>query len=127
MGNTMMSINGGRNFKASMISMYQENGIAVFYVRPFSEELKADLDRLMVDTYRVSQTTDITEKNGTYRISSKETLSGLDFYESFWGILFRRFSAEAKHVCLDPVTEEKYYSVIFSHQYIEPCKRRLAV
>lgn len=127
MGNTIMSINGGRNFKASMISMYQENGVAVFYVRPFSEELKADLERLMTDTYRVFQTTDISEKNGTYRIASKESLSGLDFFESFWGILFRRFSAEAKHVCLDPITEEKYYGVIFSHQYIEPCARRLAV
>ena len=124
---TTMQFTGGKNNKAQMISMYQENGLAVFYVRPFSEELKADLDRLMVDTYKVSQTTDITEKNGTYRVASRETLAGINFYESFWGILFRRFRAESNHVCLDPITEEKYYGVIFSHEYIEPCGRRLAV
>lgn len=124
---TKMQFTGGKNNKAQMISMYQENGLAVFYVRPFSEELKADLDRLMVDTYKVSQTTDITEKNGTYRVASRETLGGINFYESFWGILFRRFRAESNHVCLDPITEEKYYGVIFSHKYIEPCGRRLAV
>lgn len=124
---TIMQISGGKNFNASMISLYQENGLAVFYVRPFSEELKADLDRLMKDVPRVSKTTEITERNGTYRVSSKETLAGLDFFESTWGILFRRFSSESRHVCMDPITEEKYYSVIFSHQYIEPCARKLAV
>lgn len=120
-----MQISGGKNYKAQMISMYQENGMAVFYVRPFSEELKAELDRLMKDTPRVSASTDITEKNGTYRVASKESAFGIDFNFSMWGILFRRFSAEAKHVCLDPITEEKYYEAIFSHEYIEPCGRRL--
>lgn len=118
---------GGKNFNASLISVYQENERAVFYVRPYTQELKDDLDRLMKDTPKVSKATDITEKNGTYRVSSREKLAGLDFYQSFWGILFRRFMSESKHVCLDPITEEKYYGVIFSHEYIEPCGRKFAV
>lgn len=124
---TIMQISGGKDFKASMFSLYQENGYAVFYVRPFSEELKNELDRLMEDTYRVSKTTDITEKNGTYRVSSKESLAGIDFVQSFWGILFRRFKAESNYVCLDPISSERYYGAIFSHEYIEPCGRRIAV
>ena len=122
-----ISISGGKNFNATVISMYQENGLAVFYVRPFSEELKEDLERLMTDVGRVSKTTHITNKNGTYRIASNEKLAGMDFVQSMWGILFRRFKSESNRVCLDPITEEKYYSVIFSHQYIEPCGRRIAV
>ena len=123
----IMHLSGGKNFNASLIALYQENDLAVFYVRPYTQELKDDLDRLMKDTPRVSKTTEITVRNGTYRVSSREKLAGLDFYQSFWGILFRRFMSESKHVCLDPITEEKYYGVIFSHQYIEPCGRKLAV
>ena len=122
-----VSVSGGKDFKASVFSLYQENGKAVFYVRPFSKELKDELERLTKDAPKVSKTVDVTEKNGTYRISSMETLSGIDFIESFWGILFRRFKTEANYVCLDPVNSERYYIAIFSHQYIEPCERRLAV
>lgn len=117
-------VGGGADYK---LTMYQENDRAVFYVRPFSAELKKDLNRLIVDTGKVSKTTHITERNGTYRIASEEKLEGIDFYQSFWGMLFRRFLAESKYVCVDPVTCEKYYEVIISNQYIEPCERRLAV
>lgn len=117
-------ISGGADYK---LTMYQENERAVFYVRPFSAEIKADLDRLMKDTCKVSTTTHITERNGTYRVASEEKLEGIDFFQSFWGILFRRFLAESKYVCMDPLTEEKYYGIILSHEYIEPCERRLAM
>ena len=125
--NGIVHLAGGKNFNASLISVYQENELAVFYVRPYTQELKDDLNRLMKDASKVSKTTEITEKDGTYRVSSREKLAGLDFVQSFWGILFRRYMAESKYVCLDPITEEKYYGVIFSHQYIEPCGRKLAV
>ena len=123
----IINISGGEGYKASVYSQFQENGRAVFYVRPFSEELKSELERLIKDAPKVSKTVNITEKNGTYRVASMETLSGIDFHESFWGMLFRRFKAEANYVCLDPVNSERYYIAIFSHQYIEPCGRRIAV
>lgn len=100
-------------------------GKHVFYVRPFSEELKKDLDRLVKDVRKVSGNTEIIEKNGTYAISTGDDISGTSFYESFWGMLFRRFMSESKRVCLDPITEEHYYVVIFSDKFIAPCKRKL--
>lgn len=123
-----MQISGGINFNVSMIYHYQENGFAVFYVRPFSEELKADLDRLMSmkEFFTTTKQTNITEINGTYRIASEESLIGMNFMESFWGMLFRRFCSESKRVCLDSITEEKYYGAIISYKYIEPCARKLA-
>lgn len=98
----------------------------VFYVRPFSEEIKTDLERLMTDVHKVCGNVDITEKTGTYAIATKGEINETTFAESFWGILFRRFSAESRHVCIDPINEEKYYAVIFSAKFISPCERRLA-
>lgn len=122
------TIQGGHNNNVLMFSNYQEDGHAVFYVRPFSERTKNDLDRLVVDAPRVSgSNTSIVEKNGAYRVSAKESIDSIDFMSSFWGILFRRFMAESKTVCVDPLTEEKYYGLIFSNEYIEPCARKLAV
>ena len=119
-----IKVTGNKNMNAMI--MYQENDYPVFYVRPFSEETKNDLDRLIEDVRRVSPHTIITEKNGTYRVSSRISMDDLDFMSSMWGILLRRFLAESKTVCMDPVTEEKYYKLIISHEFIEPCARRLA-
>ena len=98
----------------------------VFYVRPFSEEVKADLERLMKDSSKVSESVSITEKKGTYAICTEEEIDISTFAVSFWGILFRKFWSESNRVCIDPINEEKYYAVIFSSEYIEPCARKLA-
>ncbi len=113
------------NFNVEMF--YDEkNGTQVFYVRPFSEEVKADLDRLVNDAHKVSGKISITEQNGTYAIATEEKIAAINFIESFWGILFRRFASEARRVCIDPISEEKYYAVIFSASFIQPCQRRIA-
>lgn len=101
----------------------KESKSRVFYVRPFSKELKDDLDRLIVDAHKVAETVSIYEKDGTYAI---KTTSEGGFMEGFWGILFRRFMSESKRVCIDPITEEKYYVLIFSPEFIKPCARKLA-
>lgn len=106
---------------------YDVNGSKqVFYVRPFSEEIKCDLERLMTDVDKVCEKISITKKEGTYIIST--VASGKDdiqpFMEGMWGILFRKFMSESHHVCVDPITEEKYYAVIFSSEFINPCERR---
>lgn len=98
----------------------------VFYVRPFSKEVKDDLDRLMSDCGKVSKAVTITEKNGTYAISTVEMITPSTFMSSFWGMLCRKFISESKHVCIDPINKEKYYAVIMSNQFIEPCGRKLA-
>lgn len=98
----------------------------VFYVRPFSEEVKNELVRLMKETPKVSKAVIITEKDGTYAVASKEKVTASTFMESFWGMLFRKYASESKRVCIDPLNEEKYYAVIFSAQFIAPCERRLA-
>lgn len=101
----------------------KESKSRVFYVRPFSKELKDDLDRLIVDAQKVAENVSISEKDGTYAI---KTTSEGGFMEGFWGILFRRFMSESKRVCIDPITEEKYYVLIFSPEFIKPCARKLA-
>ena len=101
----------------------QESNCRKFYVRPFSQEIKEDLDRLIVDVRKVSDDVFITEKNGTYTI---KTTSNQFFMDGMWGILFRRFISESNRVCVDPITEEKYYVLIFSSKFIEPCARKLA-
>ena len=110
------------------VEMFWHNDVSrqVFYVRPFSEEVKADLERLVKDCKKVCGNVAITEKNGTYAISTDEKVSHATFMEGFWGILFRKFSAESRHACVDPINEEKYYAVIFSESFIAPCERRLA-
>lgn len=115
----------GENYNVSM-SMSNIKGSKTFYVRPFSEEIKMDLDRLMMDVSKVSSKVTITENDGTYAISTEEPITEQTFMEGFWGILFRRFLAESKRVCVDPINEEKYYVLIFSDSYITPCMRRLA-
>lgn len=115
----------GENYNVSMFTDSTE-GAKVFYVRPFSEEVKNDLDRLMRDVSKVSDKVAITENNGTYAISTEEPVTEKNFIEGFWGILFRRFLVESKRVCKDPISEEKYYVLIFSASYINPCARRLA-
>lgn len=114
----------GKNYNAEMFFNKEENN-QVFYVRPFSNELKADLDRLIVDVRKVAENVSITEKDGTYCVATNQPHFKDAFMESFWGILFRRFSAEANRVCVDPITEEKYYVLIFSSEFIKPCARRL--
>lgn len=101
----------------------KENKSRVFYVRPFSQEIKEDLDRLVVDAQKVAEDVFITEKEGTYAI---RTTSDKPFMEGLWGILFRRFVSESKRVCVDPITEEKYYVLLFSSEFIKPCARKLA-
>lgn len=120
----MAIIKGNKHMNAMI--MYQENAYPVFYVRPFSEDVKKDLDRLVDDVRSVSSNTIVSESNGTYRISSFTSMENLDFMNSLWGMLLRRFLAESKTVCMDPVTEEKYYKLIISHQFIEPCARKIA-
>lgn len=113
------------NFNVDMF--YDEkNGKQVFYVRPFSEEVKSDLDRLVNDVNKVSGNISITEKNGTYAIATGEKINATTFVECFWGMLFRRFASEARRVCIDPISEEKYYAVIFSASFIQPCQRKIA-
>lgn len=101
----------------------KESKSRVFYVRPFSQEIKDDLDRLIVDAKKVAKDVSITEQEGTYAI---KTDSNMPFLEGFWGILFRRFVSESKRVCVDPITEEKYYVLLFSSEFIKPCARKLA-
>ena len=64
----------------------KESKSRVFYVRPFSKELKDDLDRLIVDAHKVAETVSIYEKDGTYAI---KTTSEGGFMEGFWGIIKR--------------------------------------
>ena len=97
-----------------------------FHVRPFSEEVKTDLDRLIRDVHKISSDTIIVECDGTYTISTNSEITEQNFFESFWGMLFRRFYSESKRVCVDPITEEKFYAIIFSEEFIEPCERLLA-
>lgn len=98
----------------------------VFYVRPFSEEVQEDLERLMSDCGKVSKAVTITEKNGTYTISTVEMITPSTFMSSFWGMLCRKFMSESKRVCVDPINNEKYYAVLISDRFIEPCARKLA-
>ena len=126
----VLKMHGGENNNAQVIEKYLEDGIPVFYVRPFSKELKEELDRLIKDAPRVARDTSVTERNGTYRVArvNSEPIKNIqEFMGCLWGMLFRRFMAEAKHVCIDETTSEKYYVVIFSNEYIEPCGRKLAV
>lgn len=113
------------NFNVDMF-YDKKNGKQVFYVRPFSEEVKADLDRLVNDAHKVSGNISITEQNGTYAIATDDKISATTFAECFWGILFRRFASESRRVCIDPISEEKYYAVIFSASFIQPCQRKIA-
>ncbi len=108
------------------VDLFYNHGKQVFYVRPFSEEVKSDLNRLMADTHKVCENVSITEKDGTYAISTDEKIDTRSFVEGFWGMLFRKFASESRRVCIDPINEEKYYAVIFSAEFIKPCKRRLA-
>ena len=108
------------------VEMFKTDDDTEFYVRPFSEEIKMELDRLMVNIPKVSKNTFITEHNGTYVISTDVEIDQKSFNESLWGILFRRFYVEAQRVCVDPITEEKFYAVIFSEQFIYPCERLMA-
>lgn len=110
----------GNNYN---VSMQVENN--VFYVRPFSDELKRDLDRLVMDANKVSDSVTITENDGTYTIATTAEITKAYFIESFWGMLYRRFLAESKRVCIDPVSEERYYVLIFSQEFITPCERLL--
>lgn len=120
----MANIYGGQFNNVQMISDFDEDGNSVFYVRPFSEESRLELERLKTDAPRASSTITITEKDGTYRIAEEGKV--INFVCSFWGMLFRRFLSESKTVCVDPINEEKYYAVIFSANFIAPCERRLA-
>lgn len=102
-----------------------ENG-NIFFVRPFSEEVRNDLDRLAKDARKASYGTTIIETDGTYAISTNQVIDERTFVESFWGMLFRRFLSESKRVCVDPISNEKFYAVILSGEFILPCERKLA-
>ena len=110
------------------VEMFWHNDVSrqVFYVRPFSEEVKADLERLVKDCKKVCGNVAITEKNGTYAISTDEKITKENFRKGLWGILFVKFLNQSHEVCVDPINEEKYYAVIFSESFIAPCERRLA-
>lgn len=108
------------------VSIFWSNGSMTFYVRPYSKEITVDLDRLIVDAPKASNgSVTVRKKNGTYIISSSILITDQEFVESFWGMLFRRFLSESKRVCVDEKTNEKYYAVRFSKDFISPCERKL--
>lgn len=113
------------NFNVEMF-YNKECGKQVFYVRPFSKEAKAELERLEQDASQVCGSISITNKNGTYAIATDDEITPSTFTENFWGMLFRKFLSESHTVCIDPLNDEKFYSVIFSADYIPPCNRKLA-
>ncbi len=104
----------------------------VFYVRPFSQETQEECKRLMKELEETQgdkeEKISITEKDGTFCFKTSLSKSEVkaSFMESMWGILFRKFLADSKKICVDPIKEEKYYAVIFSCEYIFPCPRKIA-
>lgn len=125
----MIEIKGNSDNRASVshrpIEEYVENGaISVFYVRPFDDQVKAELERLMLDTKKMAIRTgkpveaDITEKGGVYRVAASHPISLKEYPHSFWGMLHRMFSAYAREVRIEEMTKARYYKAIVSHEYI---------
>ncbi len=123
-----IKMHGSEVYNAQVFELFQEDGMPVFYVRPFTQELIEDLNWQMATMKKQKREVTITERNGTYCVRNAHSLANpMDFTESMWGMLFKRFMAEARNVKYDQEASQKYYAVIFSNEYIEPCARRLAV
>lgn len=96
--------------------MGEMNG-KTFYVKPFEDRVKHDLENLTKISRKYGVIVE-QRNDGSYSIYTKTTQNTL------WGILYRRFLAESKHVCVDPDTHEKFFPVIFSTSLIVKCARR---
>lgn len=120
-----ISFKGNNKMNAIVIAAIENHE---FFVRPFSEECLSELNRLENDAKKVNGNTTVEEVNssGTYKIHVKvNDGESLNFMESFFGMLYRKFASEANRVCIDKSTDERFYGAIISEAFIEPCERKL--
>lgn len=130
----MIEIKGNSNNKASVIQKpvqaYIESGEnAVFYVRPFDAFVESELERLMRDTKRMANmfrkeannhvTITQLERGRLYRIEADHPISMKEYPTSFWGILHKMFCGYAREICVETMTQARYYKAIVANEYIE--------
>ena len=90
-------VNANKDTIAEELAQYKRaDGRWQVYVKPYTAELKADLEEYRTSK-RAAETISVTEKNGTYKITSKNIMHDFrDLRNSLWFMIFWKYRCEAR-------------------------------
>ena len=109
--------------KVSVI-MFNTNMGRSFFVRFYTDDIKEEFFKIIDSLKQRNRDLCLKEKDGTYQVIEL----GKTTYESnlsIWDILMHKYMSLSKQTRKDSQTGQKFYPIRFSHEYIEPCGRKL--
>ena len=111
--------NVGKNAFIEEVSQYkQADGRWKVYVKPYTAELKADLEGYR-KSKRAAKSIAVTEKDGTYEITSKDIIHDYrDLRESLWFIIFWKYRCEARNTFATDIAAKDYRKLCWSENKV---------
>ena len=104
--------------------MFNTNMGRSFFVRFYTDDIKEEFFKIIDSLKQRNRDLCLKEKDGTYQVIEL----GKTTYESnlsIWDILMHKYMSLSKQTRKDSQTGQKFYPIRFSHEYIEPCGRKL--